>query len=142
MIKYRLSCGDGHQFEGWFDNIASFESQKEAQDISCPFCANSDIDRAIMAPAIPRKNSRDAALATQHADPQKMMHMMKKMSDHVTQNYEYVGDRFADEARAIYYGEKTNRDIYGESTLAETQDLIEEGVPVAPLPMVPEKIKN
>ncbi len=142
MIKYQLACDQGHQFEGWFDNIAGFEAQQKAKEIGCPLCASTNVDRSIMAPAIPRKNNQTAAHSEAVLDPQKMMHMMKKMTDHVTQNYEYVGDRFADEARAIYYGEKENRDIYGQSTLEEARDLVDEGVPVAPLPMVPDKAKN
>ena len=141
MIKYRLACHKGHQFEGWFDTIAGFEAQQKAQEIACPVCASTQVDRSIMAPAIPRKQNSVSTKAPS-LDPQKIMHMMQKMTDHVTQNYEYVGDGFADEARKIYYGETENRDIYGETSLDEARDLVEEGVPIAPLPIVPDKVKN
>lgn len=136
MIKYALMCEGEHQFEAWFDSIAGFEQQRKDGVLRCPLCDSNKVDRALMAPSIPKK-SKGGEL-----DSRKVMQMMQKMSRHVQDNFDYVGDRFADEARAIYYGEKEDRDIYGETSVDEARALIEEGVPVAPLPGVPDRTKN
>ncbi len=126
MIKYNLICAQGHEFEAWFDNIASFEKQQKQTLLSCPFCDDTTISRAIMAPSIGKKSNQH------HTD--KAMHVMQKIKQHVQTHFDYVGDGFAEEARAIHYGEKQKRDIYGEASIEDTKELIDEGVPVAPLP--------
>ncbi len=141
MIKYNLICSQDHEFEIWFKSIADFERQQKRSYISCPFCDDKKISRAIMAPAI-RKKSNPKARSTEPLNAQKITHMMQKMHTHVKENFDYVGDKFADEARAIYYGDREDRDIYGETTIQEAKDLIDEGIPVAPLAGVPEQSKN
>lgn len=144
MIKYNLICPDEHEFEAWFQNSAVFDTQKAAGYLTCPHCGNADVNKAIMAPHIPKKES--AKPADENAnDPGKIMSMMNRMRDHVEKNFDYVGDQFAEEARSMHYGEKETRDIYGETTPEEAAELFEEGVSVAPLPGVPgvpEKQKN
>jgi hypothetical protein len=141
MIKYNLRCAKEHGFEAWFDNIDSFESQRENGLLRCPSCNSAKVERAIMAPAIPKKSNASRSAPTA-PEPSSVMQMMQKMKDHVTENFDYVGDQFAEEARAIYYGEKEDRDIYGETSLDDARALVEEGVPVAPLPLLPDRAKN
>ena len=141
MIKYNLQCAKEHLFEAWFDNIDSFETQRENGLLRCPSCNSAKVERAIMAPAIPKKSNAGKA-TTPATDPSSVMQMMQKMKKHVTENFDYVGDQFAEEARAIYYGEKEDRDIYGETSIDDAHALIEEGVPVAPLPILPDRAKN
>jgi len=136
VIKYHLICDAEHRFEAWFDNIASYESQAKKGQLRCPSCHSASVERAIMAPAIPKK-----ANATSAGSAPAQQVMQNVVADAI-QNYDYVGDRFADEARAIYYGDREDRDIYGETSLEEAKALIEEGVPVAPLPIVPPRLKN
>lgn len=141
MMKYNLQCAKEHQFEAWFDNIESFDTQAKRGLLQCPVCNNKKIERAVMAPAIPKKTNRGHG-GRVPTDPTAIMQMMQKMTKHVAENFDYVGDQFAEEARAIYYGEKEDRDIYGETSIEDAQALMEEGVPVAPLPVLPNRIKN
>ncbi len=135
MIKYRLICANEHEFDGWFADMAAYDGQKADGLLACPHCDNKEIAKAIMAPAIGKKsNSQEAA--------EGMRAMMQKMTAHVEENFDYVGNEFAEEARKIHYGETAERDIYGETSLEEARDLLDEGVPVAPLPGVNEKQKN
>ena len=136
MIKYRLICDQEHEFDGWFADSAAFETQKKDGLLTCAVCGSQNIGKAIMAPAVPRKGNRQADEA------QKIRHMMQKVSAHVEENFEYVGADFAEEARKIHYGERDARDIYGETSLDDAKELLEEGVPVAPLPGLPPKAKN
>lgn len=136
MIKYRLICDQEHEFDGWFAGSAAFEAQKKDGLLACAVCGSQNIGKAIMAPAVPRKGNRQADEA------QKIRHMMQKVSTHVEENFDYVGADFAEEARKIHYGEREARDIYGETSLEDAKDLLEEGVAVAPLPRLPPKAKN
>ena len=136
MIKYRLICDQEHEFDGWFAGSAAFEAQKKDGLLACAVCGSQNIGKAIMAPAVPRKGNRQADEA------QKIRHMMQKVSTHVEENFDYVGADFAEEARKIHYGEREARDIYGETSLEDAKDLLEEGVAVAPLPGLPPKAKN
>ena len=136
MIKYRLICDQEHEFDGWFAGSAAFEAQKKDGLLACAVCGSQNIGKAIMAPAVPRKGNRQADEA------QKIRHMMQKVSTHVEENFDYVGADFAEEARKIHYGERDARDIYGETSLDDAKELLEEGVAVAPLPGLPPKAKN
>lgn len=133
MIKYRLICAQEHEFDGWFADMATYESQRDDGLLCCPTCGDTKVSKAIMAPAVPKKGNQQET---------KLRHMMQKMASHVEDNFDYVGDDFAEEARKIHYGETPERDIYGETSLADARDLLEEGVPVAPLPGVGGKQKN
>ena len=136
MIKYRLICDQEHEFDGWFAGSAAFEAQKKDGLLASAVCGSQNIGKAIMAPAVPRKGNRQADEA------QKIRHMMQKVSTHVEENFDYVGADFAEEARKIHYGEREARDIYGETSLDDAKELLEEGVAVAPLPGLPPKAKN
>lgn len=136
MIRFSLRCSHDHEFEGWFRDNESFDAQVERNVLECPVCGDREVVKAVMAPAVSR--SREAA----PADPRKeamahMLKMMRAVREHVEANFENVGDRFPEEARRMHYGEVEKHDIYGEATREEVKDLVEEGVPVQPLPAVP-----
>lgn len=139
MIKFNLICEGEHEFEAWFKDGASFDTQKKDGALACPFCASYKVEKAVMAPAIPRKSNTQPI---KQETVEKAMQMVKSFRKHVTENFDYVGDKFADEARAMHYGDAEERDIYGESEPAEIKELYEEGIDVAPLPGIADKNKN
>ena len=139
MIKYNLKCENNHNFDAWFSDSSNFEEQNKKNLIFCPKCNSTKIEKNIMAPNIgSKKQSYTNALKTEK-NYEKIIRNVRK---HVEKNFEYVGDKFADEARAIHYGEKEEREIYGETSVEEAVDLIEEGVNVSPIPGVDPKLKN
>jgi hypothetical protein len=138
LITYRLICGEGHEFEGWFKDSAAYDQQAKAGNLGCPLCGNAKIEKAIMAPAV--KGSVTKAKGAKEATPaeqEKVRQFVTGFRKFVEENAEYVGRRFPEEARKIHYGESDERHIYGESTVAEAKELIEEGIEVAPLPPDP-----
>ena len=139
MIKYNLKCKNNHNFDAWFSDSSNFEEQNKNNLIFCPKCNSTKIEKNIMAPNIgSKKQSYTNALKTE----KNYEKIIKNVRKHVEKNFEYVGDKFADEARAIHYGEKEEREIYGETSVEEAVDLIEEGVNVSPIPGVDPKLKN
>ena len=141
MIKYALICDNDHEFESWFKNSQAFDDQLASGDLSCPHCASTQVSKSIMAPNLGKKSNTSNAL-TETGKSAEIMQMMSQMREHVENNFDYVGDKFASEARAMHYGDLEERDIYGESTLQDVKELVEEGIPVAPIPGVPDKLKN
>ena len=139
MIVYDVRCDSGHAFEGWFAASADFDDQQGRGLIECPVCASKAVRKAIMAPAVSGTKTRgaDAQPAQNHAV---MMEAMGRIRRHVEANFDDVGEGFATEARAIHEGRSEERGIYGQATSAEVRDLVEDGVPIAPLP--PEPIKK
>ena len=137
MILFRLTCGDGHQFEAWFRDGATYDSQSASGDVECPFCSSTHVTKAPMAPnlATTKKTSevRDREVAEQ------ILQAVNKLHRHVEENCEYVGDDFAEEARAIHYGEAEERDIFGEATDAEVEDLDMEEIEFFRLPQRPRR---
>jgi hypothetical protein len=131
MIVYNLRCGDGHEFEGWFKDIAAFDAQAASEKLVCPICNSRKVGKAIMAPSVAGTKKADL---TAPEEMRKMRQFMTGLRKYVQDNAEYVGPRFAEEARKIHYGETEERQIYGESTVKEAIELVEEGVDVAPLP--------
>jgi len=138
MIKYRLVCSQDHEFDGWFAGSKAFDAQVGDGEIACPICANTDIRKALMAPSVVT-SKRSKRHVTPSETVEQVQILMSKVRAHVESSFDYVGDQFADEARRIHYGEADEREIYGEATLDEAQELVEEGVPVAPLPLDPGK---
>lgn len=131
MIVYSLRCKNGHEFEGWFRDSASYDLQSEEGKLSCPTCNSRRVEKAIMAPAL-AAGDRNPEPGT--SDARKMRQFMTGLRKYVQENAEYVGPKFAEEARKIHYGETVDRHIYGETTIEEARELAEEGVDVAPLP--------
>ena len=139
MIKYNLKCENNHNFDAWFSDSSNFEEQNKKNLILCPKCNSTKIEKNIMAPNIGSKKQSYTNVLKTEKNYEKIIRNVRK---HVEKNFEYVGDKFADEARAIHYGEKEEREIYGETSVEEAVDLIEEGVNVSPIPGVDPKLKN
>ena len=139
MIKYSLKCDKEHSFEAWFSDSLNFEKQNKKKLISCPSCSSLEITKNIMAPNISSKKQNSNKI-NQKKDKVEMV--LNKVRKHVENNFDYVGDKFADEARSMHYGKKEEREIYGETTLEDAVELIEEGVNVQPMPGVNPKLKN
>ena len=116
MIVYSLRCKNGHEFEGWFRDSASYDIQAEEGKLSCPTCNSRRVEKAIMAPAV-AASDRNPELSNPEA--RKMRQFMTGLRKYVQENAEYVGPKFAEEARKIHYGESVERHIYGETTLEE-----------------------
>jgi hypothetical protein len=139
MIRYALTCEYEHEFEGWFASSADFDDQQGRGLLDCPMCASKMVRKQIMAPAVAgtKRTLRDP-------EPAKVQSMMMEAAGriraHVEENFDAVGDSFANEARAIHEGRAEDRGIYGQATPKEVRDLVEDGVPVAPLP--PEPLKK
>ena len=129
MIRYDLRCANGDEFEAWFGSIADYDVQSANGQLQCPHCGVAKVEKAIMAPAVrtsrAKEGQKDRAVA---------MAMAAKVREHIKENFDYVGDKFADEARKMHSGETEERAIYGETTPEEARALIEEGVPASPLP--------
>ncbi len=154
MIRYNLRCDRGHAFESWFQSSSAYESQEKRKLVSCPACGSVKVERAIMAPQIASKKSRDSAAApspaasTEVAAPASTPLMMaqerelraklKELRDHIVKNADNVGERFPNEARKMHYGDIEHRPIYGEASPEEARSLIDEGVEVSPLPVLPD----
>ena len=133
MIRYALLCEYGHEFEGWFGASADFDDQQSRGLLECPVCASKAVRKAIMAPAVAgtKKKVQDLNPAQGQA---MMMEAMGRIRRHVEDNFDDVGDAFAKEARDIHEGRSEDRGIYGQATAKEVRELVEDGVPIAPLP--------
>ncbi|MET3665233.1 DUF1178 family protein [Caulobacter sp. 1776] len=134
MIKYALQCDAAHQFEGWFGSSADYDDQAARGLVECPLCGSRGVSKQIMAPAVAGTKAQRAAPAVDPKMREMMMTAMGEVRRHVEENFDNVGDAFAKEARAIHEGKSEERSIYGEATPAEVKALVEDGVPVAPLP--------
>ncbi|MFL5260637.1 MAG: DUF1178 family protein [Hyphomicrobiales bacterium] len=143
MIRYDLICGEGHLFDAWFTTSGAFDEQARSGLVSCPTCGSNAVEKQLMMPGIPTKSNRRSEAKQPvfaGADPRQAMllKMMRELRQSVEANAEYVGDKFADEARRIHYEETEKRGIYGEATLEDAKSLVEEGIEVHPLPKLPE----
>lgn len=151
MIHYQLRCGRSHSFDGWFSDSTSFEKQARRGLIECPECGGTDVERALMTPAVatrratqpvesetkPAAEPAPAAAAPSPPIPAKMMAVLQKLRAEVEKNCDYVGPDFADQARAMHRGDVEHRGIYGEASDEEAESLIEEGIEVGRIPWVP-----
>ena len=163
MIRYALRCERDHTFESWFQDSSAYEQQVKRKLVSCPVCDSVMIEKAIMAPRIVRKKGRERAepaaapapapapavppetpAATAGATPLMMAQerelraKLKELRDHIVKNADNVGEKFPNEARKMHYGEIEHRPIYGEASPEEAKSLIDEGVEVSPLPVLPD----
>ena len=154
MIHYNLRCEKGHAFESWFQSSAAYETQEKRKLVNCPVCGSAKVERAIMAPQIVSKKGRESAppapppAAAEVTAPTSTPLMMaqerelrvklKELRDHIVKNADNVGERFPNEARKMHYGDIEHRPIYGEASPDEARSLIEEGVEVTPLPVLPD----
>ena len=147
MIVFDLECrGGGHRFEGWFNSSEDFASQQERGLLACPQCDSPDVVKAIMAPNVGRKGNQQAGSAVPATKEQpvsksalppeavQMMHKLAAMQAEALKGSRWVGESFAEDARAMHYGEQDVENIHGQATLEEAKELLEEGIEVAPLP--------
>ena len=160
MIHYNLRCDKGHGFESWFQSSAAYESQEKRKLVNCPVCGSAKVERAIMAPQIVSKKGRDSKREIQSNDlpapaqpaetaapgstpllmaqERELRAKLRELRDHIVKNADNVGERFANEARKMHYGDIEHRPIYGEASPEEAKALIDEGVEVSPLPVLPD----
>jgi len=155
MIRYALRCERDHTFESWFQSSSTYETQIKRHLVSCPSCGSTKVEKAIMAPRIVSKKGRDhtvpapAAVAEPlevsagptpllMAQERELRAKLKELRDHIVKNADNVGEQFPSEARKMHYGDIEHRPIYGEASPQEARDLVEEGIEVAPLPILPD----
>jgi hypothetical protein len=162
MILYRLRCSDGHEFESWFKDSKTYERQEKKSLIGCPVCGTSKVERALMAPRlgrnskdrggkelpaeaeanvppptpVPSPEQRQMATLARHM-PKELREALLKVREHVEKNCDHVGNKFAEEARRIHYGESEKRGIYGQTSEEEAESLAEEGIEFGRLPWIP-----
>lgn len=139
MIQYALKCADGHQFDSWFQSASAFDKLHSAGMISCTACGTSDVSKAIMAPRVNAKSDAPVALS-EPVTPQE--EAIAELKTHVEKNSTYVGKDFASQARAMHDGDAPARMIHGETSLPEAKKLLQDGIPVAPLPFRPSRNTN
>jgi hypothetical protein len=166
MIRYALSCAEGHEFESWFANSAAFDKQKKRGLVSCPICGSTKVEKAIMAPRLARADSEEiappapqpptapaqspmvpalppmptskSAVAMTPPQERELRKKLKELRDHVTKNAQYVGPQFPEQARKMHYGEIEHSSIYGEASPEDAKALHEEGIEFHPLPILPD----
>ncbi|QQR36938.1 DUF1178 family protein [Devosia oryziradicis] len=134
MIQYSLHCSKGHHYDAWFKNAAAFDEQQARGIVTCAVCGDGAIAKAPMAPAVARTDNQKVSLSAAHPDAPKFRDLLRAYRQKVMSEADYVGDRFADEARKIHFEEAEARGIYGEATRDEVAGLIEDGVDFLPLP--------
>ncbi len=140
MILYQLACTNAHQFEAWFRDIATYDTQRAAGDIMCPFCGTTGVTKAPMAPNVATGAHKSATAEPRAREvAEQIMRAVRRLHRHVEENSEYVGDRFAEEARSIHFGETEERDLYGEATDEEATELDEEGIEFHRIPSIPRR---
>ena len=158
MIRYSLRCERDHTFESWFQDSSAYDAQVKRKLVSCPVCSSVKIEKAIMAPRIVGKKGRErvepvpapapaapaeipaAATSTplMMAQERELRAKLKELRDHIVKNADNVGEQFPNEARKMHYGDIEHRPIYGEASPEEARSLVDEGIEVSPLPVLPE----
>jgi hypothetical protein len=161
MIKYTLACNSGHQFESWFANSAAYDKQVKRKLVTCPICDSTKVEKAIMAPrlartdkvpklpAMPEVSPAPAAMPEPVPDtspvamisPQEreFRAKLKELRDHLVKNSDNVGKKFPEVARKMHYGEVEHRSIYGEASPKDAKEMLDEGIELHPLPVLPEE---
>lgn len=147
MIRYALKCAKAHEFESWFQSAAAFDALRASGHVACPICGDATVEKLLMAPSVqPARKAAAAAAPSPKPDlaapASPLEEAMAAMRAQIEANSEYVGVNFVAEARKIHSGESRERSIYGEAKPEEAKKLIEEGVPVAPLPFLPKRRTN
>lgn len=138
MIRFSLHCDSAHDFEGWFRSNDDFETQRKRGFVSCPECGSQKVEKALMAPAVSTSRKQEKVALAMGEQQRKMMAALKDLSEKVRENAENVGDKFAEEARKIHFGETEARGIYGAATIEEAKGLAEDGIEFMPLPVFPD----
>ncbi|AGT10007.1 DUF1178 family protein [Paracoccus aminophilus] len=139
MIRYSLRCDQGHDFDGWFRSSEGFESLRTAGQVSCALCGSIRVEKALMAPNVATRAATAPDLQSPQTEQEKALADLRRQ---VEENSDYVGMSFAAEARAMHDGTKPERAIHGEAKLEDARKLLEDGIPVAPLPFTPRHRTN
>ncbi len=139
MIKYALACDHDHAFEGWFGSSSDYDDQAARGLVDCPVCGSKAVRKQIMSPAVAGTKAQKSAPEPSAQAREMVMTAMGEMRRKVEENFDYVGDSFAKEARDIHDGKSEDRGIYGEATPTEVKALVADGIQVAPLPPAPPK---
>ena len=135
MIRYTLNCNNGHQFDSWFSDSASFEKFREKGHLECAICSSKEFEKSLMAPVVTPKK-KETLLSKQSALEKEIKALKQKIKATATD----VGENFSAEARAMHYGEKEEKPIVGKTTIDEAKELAEEGIPFTPLPWSDDKV--
>lgn len=138
MIRFSLHCDQAHDFEGWFRSNDDYDTQRKRGFVECPTCGSSKVSKALMAPAVSTSRKQERMALAMGAEQKRMMSELKALTDKMKEGAENVGDKFAEEARKIHFGETEQRGIYGEASPDEVKGLAEDGVPFMPIPVLPE----
>ena len=157
MIRYALTCEQGHNFESWFADSAAYDKQAKRKLVACPHCGSAKVEKAIMAPRLSGARKREAPaelpaptapvapvadktpVAMISPQEREMRAKLKELRDHLVKNADHVGPKFPEEARKMHYGEIEHRSIYGEATPEDAKSLAEEGIEFHPLPILPDE---
>ena len=142
MIRYALHCDEGHDFESWFGSAAAFEDLKARGLLSCAICGGNRIEKALMTPGVATRAASAAQEGVLQTPETEVEQAIAALRREIEANSEYVGMNFAAEARAIHAGDAPERTIHGEARPDEARAMIEEGLPVAPLPFLPARKVN
>ncbi len=143
MIKFDLVCENDHIFEVIFDDSSSYEIQKKKKLIECPFCNSLKISKSVMAPNISNKSSSTMkTINKQNKLFSNYNKQINKIKSEIEKNFKYVGKKFPEEARKIYYGETKDEPIFGEATEKESKELVDEGISLVKLPFSKKEKKN
>jgi hypothetical protein len=147
MIRYNLRCDNGHAFESWFQSSSAYDAQVKRKLVTCAICGSAKVEKAIMAPQLAgtKKKAENtpspadtSSTSLMMAPERELRAKLKELRDYIVKNADNVGERFPEEARKMHYGDIEHRAIYGEASAEEAKSLIEEGVEVAPLPVLPD----
>jgi hypothetical protein len=138
LIRFSLACSDAHEFEAWFRSNDDFDTQKKRGFVECPVCGSNKVEKALMAPAVSTGRKREKIALAMGEQQKQAMAQLKALSAKMRENADYVGGKFAEEARKIHFGESDARGIYGEATPEEAKGLIDDGVEFMPIPVFPD----
>jgi hypothetical protein len=131
MILFSLRCASDHEFEAWFRDGDGFDAQQKAGEITCPHCGDAQVEKAVMAPRIGRSKDKNSPIS-----PAQMRAALVELRHQVETNCDYVGERFAEEARRIHHGDVDPHGIYGEASAEESRELADEGISFGRIPWI------
>ena len=142
MIRYALNCKNGHQFESWFQSAEAYDKLLGAGMVSCSVCGGTDVEKGLMAPRLSKSEQAEATPPAVQDTPETPENPLAEIRKKIEETSDYVGDSFASEARAMHLGDAPERAIHGEAKPEEARALLEEGVPLVPLPFLPSRKTN
>jgi len=136
MIKYNLKCHNNHEFESWFSNSKEFEKLDKKKMLECIYCFSNKIEKTIMSPMVSVVKTKDDSMSLTNHDLSLEKNKLLKLRDYVEKNFQFVGNKFSEKVREVYYDKKTEKKIYGTTTPEEREELAEEGIDLLSIPWV------